>query len=170
MDRPYRFAALWLMCATCPAYATSFASPAAIDSAVSAFLGAEVGEAGGATRPVDRRLKLADCADGFLVDWYGRSGTTLQVSCPSRGWRIFVATDGKDSPGNAAGRSLEKLVQKGETVSLVYEGRGFVLTRQGEALEPGTQDQWIKIKPIGDNARPVRGQVVRPGTVRVSAE
>lgn len=170
MNRPLLYAALGLALSGHSARAGSFASPAAIDSAVSAFLGAEIGAAGGAVRPVDRRLKLADCAEGVLVDWYGRSGTTLQVSCPSRGWRIFVATDGKGSPGNAGGRSLEKLVQKGETVSLVYEGRGFVLTRQGEALEAGTQDQWIKIKPVGENAKPVRGQVLRPGTVRVSAE
>lgn len=170
MPRPFRIAALSLAFLADPVAAEPFVSPAALDAAVSAFLGAETGAPGGAARPVDPRLKLAACTQGIVVDWYGRAGATVQVSCPSRGWRIFVAADAGGSPGTRDNPSEEKLIQKGETVSLVYEGQGFVLTRQGEALEPGARGQWIKIKPAGDNAKPVRGQVLRPGTVSVGPE
>ena len=162
-------AALPLALAAAPAVAATFASPAAIDAAVASFLGAETGTPGGAARPVDRRLKLAACAEALDVNWYGRAGTTLQVSCLSQGWRIFVATSGNGPSSGRAGLGGETIVQKGETVSLSYEGSGFTLTRQGEALESGARNQWIKVKPIGD-AKPVRGKVVRPGSVSVSAE
>jgi len=121
-------------------------------------------------RPVDRRLRLSVCAEPLTVGWYGRAGTTLQVSCRSQGWRIFVATGMAASRVSPPGGAAETIVQKGETVSLVYEGSGFVLTRQGEALEAGAQDQWIKVRPMGENAKPVRGQVVRPGDVHVSGK
>lgn len=156
-----------LASAAIPAAASPFTPAAAIDAAVAGFLGATAGAPGGAARGVDPRLKLASCPDPLAIEPYGRSGTTLQVSCPARGWRIFV-------PVNADGarkvaQASELVVQKGETVALVYEGTGFVLTRQGEALEAGAQEQWIKIKPVGENTKPIRGQIVRPGIVRVTA-
>lgn len=169
MTLKFHLAALPLALTAAPAAAAAFASPAAIDAAVTAFLGAEIGTPGGAARPVDRRLKLAACPEVLDIDWYGRAGTTLQVRCVSQGWRIFVATSGTGSGSAQTGLGGETIVQKGETVSLVYEGAGFTLTRQGEALEPGARDQWIKIKPIGD-AKPVRGKVIRPGSVRMSAD
>lgn len=157
-----------LALAATPPVAAAFASPAVIDAAIASFLGAEAGTPGGAARPVDRRLKLAACAEALDVNWYGSAGTTLQVRCPSQGWRIFVATSGSDLNSARVGIGGETLVQKGETVSLSYEGSGFTLTRQGEALEQGARDQWIKVKPTGDG-KPVRGKVVRPGSVSVSA-
>lgn len=162
-------AAFPLALAAAPVAAAPFASPAAIDAAVTAFLGAETGTPGGAARPVDGRLKLAACAEALDVSWYGRTGTTLQVRCLSQGWRIFVTTLGAGPNAARPGSGGETIVQKGETVWLVYEGQGFTLARQGEALEPGARDQWIKIKPTGD-AKPVRGKVVRPGNVLVSVE
>lgn len=158
-----------LMLAAAPLVANPFTPAAAIDAAVAGFLGAAAGAPGGASRGIDPRLKLASCSDGLDVSWYGRAGTTLQVSCSSRGWRVFVPVGAPGVATNGADQAGQALVQRGETVSLVYEGTGFVLTRQGEALEPGSQDQWIKIRPVGDNAKPVRGQVISPGTVRVSA-
>lgn len=155
--------------AAAPLSANPFTPTAAIDAAVAGFLGAAAGTPGGAARGIDPRMKLAACADALDVAWYGRAGTTLQVSCPSRGWRVYVPVGSAD-PGSArAGLSGQTLVQRGETVSLVYEGPGFTLTRQGEALEAGARDQWIKIRPVGDSPKPVSGQVVSPGTVRVSA-
>lgn len=168
MPRPTLTALPTLLALAAPAAAGNFTPPAAIDAAVASFLGAAAGSPGGAARAVDPRMKLAACAEGLEVAWYGRNQATLQVSCPARGWRVFVPL-GERSAASLGGRRSEAVVQKGETVSLVYEGSGFVLTRQGEALEPGARDQWIKIKPTGDNAKPVRGQVVDPGTVRVSA-
>lgn len=168
MTPKFSLIALPLMVAAAPAAAATFASPSAIDAAVTAFLGAEIGSPGGAARPVDRRLKLAACAEALDVNWYGQTRTTLQVRCLSQGWRIFVATSANAPNSPRAGLGGETIVQKGETVSLIYEGPGFTLTRQGEALEPGARDQWIKIKPAGDT-KAVRGKVMRPGSVLVSA-
>lgn len=152
-----------------PLAANPFTPAAAIDAAVASFLGAPAGAPGGAARGVDPQLKLAECEGVIEVDWHGSAGTTLQVRCPSRGWRVFVAVGAVVSDRERNGTGTQSLVQRGETVSLIYEGRGFVLTRQGEALEPGAMNQWIKIRPVGENAKPVRGQVISPGTVRVSA-
>ena len=169
MRCPITLAAAVLSFAGTAAAANPFIPPAAIDAAVADFLGAPAGTPGGAARAVDPRLKLALCTDGLDVAWHGRTGTTLQVSCPARGWRLFVPVGDGGAGSARKGQRGEAIVQKGETVSLIYEGAGFTLTRQGEALEPGAWDQWITIKPVGVNANPVRGQVVSPGKVRVAA-
>jgi flagellar basal body P-ring formation protein FlgA len=139
-----------------PALARDFMPPAEIDGAVAHFLGAAAGTAGGAARQVDPRLKLARCEQELTVAWHGSAGKTLQVSCAGRGWRVFVPVNTQSRLG---GQARETIVQRGETVSIVFEGMGFVLSRQGEALEAGAEGQWIK----------VRGQVISPATVRVSA-
>lgn len=155
--------------AAAPLAANPFTPAAVIDDAIAGFLGVPAGQPGGAARKSDPRLKLAACADMLDVTWYGRSGNTVQVSCASRGWRIFVPVAGGSATSSYTGPGARALVQRGETISLVFEGSGFMLTRQGEALEPGSQGQWIKIKPLGENAKPISGQVIAPGTVRVSA-
>lgn len=149
-----------------PLSANSFHSPAAIDAAAAQFLGAEIATAGGAARPVDTRLKLANCLEPLAVTWYGRNKTSVQISCPAKGWRVFVPVTGGPSHSGSAG---EVVVERGETVTVSYEGAGFTLTRQGEALEPGRQGQWIRIKPSGEKAQPIKAQVLRPGAVRISA-
>lgn len=157
-----------LLLAASPLAANSFTSPAAMDAAVADFLGAPVGAPGGAARQIDAKLKLAACGGGLDVAWYGNAGTTVLVSCQSRGWRVFVPVGGHGTASVRGRMDGETIVKRNETVSLVYEGSGFTLTRQGEALEPGSRGQWIKIKPVGDNAKPVSGEVVGPGLVRVS--
>lgn len=149
-----------------PGLAQTFTAPAEIDAAVARFLGAAVGAPGGAARPVDPRLKLAACDQDLQVAWHGRAGSSLQVSCPMRGWRVFVAARGQGATGRAQLGS--EIVQRGETVSILFEGLGFVLSRQGEAMEAGAEGQWIRIRPTGDKAQPIRGQVVGPAMVRVA--
>ena len=152
-----------------PAAANTFIPPAEIDRAVFSFLGAPAGSPGGAVRAVDPRLRLAVCANDLEVTWYGRTGASLQVSCPDKGWRVFVPVGANGTTSFRGNRLSEPVVKKGETVSIIYEGAGFTLTRQGEALEAGTQDKWIKVKPVGEKTAPVSGQVLRPGVVSVFA-
>ena len=52
-------------------------------------------------------------------------------------------------------------------MSIVARGDGFSLTRQGVAMEDGAQGEWIRVRPAGSHADPVRAQVVRPGTVGI---
>lgn len=159
-------AAFLLTAVAAQAAAGSFMATRAIDSAVAGFLGASAGEPGGARSAVDPRLKLAACPAPLAVSWYGQSGKTLQVSCPGPAWRVFVQV-GAASAGAVADAG-ETVIQRGETVSLVAEGAGFVLTRQAEALEAGSLGSWIKVRPVGDKTQPVRAQVAGPGEVRLA--
>lgn len=144
------------------ATAAGFADPAAIDQEVARFTGASIGLPGGARLPVDRRLKLARCAAPLALEWYGQRRDTVLVRCPDNGgWRIYVPLD-TGSPGAAR----QTAVARGDAVTMAVQGRGFVLSRQAEALESGAVGDWIRVRPAGNaRAEPVRMQIVRPGMV-----
>lgn len=161
------FSVLILALLSAEASAGSLIATREIDGAVARFLGVEAGEPGGARHRVDPRLKLASCPDALSVSWFGQAGRTLQVACSKPNWRLFVQV-GPGSGAAASRASGETLVQRGETVSLVATGAGFVLTRQGEALEAGGLSDWIRVRPIGDKTQPLRAQVAGPGEVRLA--
>lgn len=153
-------AALALLGTAAPALAAGFADPAAIDRAVVEFTGAQIGTPGGARTPVDRRLRLAACGSGLMLEWYGRARDTVLVRCPEQGgWRLFVplAAGGAQQSGPDA-------VSRGDMVTITVRGSGFSLSRQGEALEAGAIGEWIRVKPA-NKGEPLRAQVVRPGVV-----
>ena len=143
-----------------------------IDRAVADFTGAAQGTPGGAKLPVDRRLRLTACDGALDLSWFGRDNRSVQVVCPSAGWKIYVAVDAASS-APAYGRaqaspsapSGETLVKRGEGVTILARGSGFTLTRQGEALEAGSLGEWIKIRPVGEKTATLRAQVLRPGQV-----
>jgi flagella basal body P-ring formation protein FlgA len=111
--------------------------------------------------PVDRRLKLSQCQAPLALEWYGRARDTVLVQCPvSGGWRLFVPIEA----GLAAARA-EKAVARGEGVSIAVQGRGFVLSRQGEALESGAVGDWIRVRPAGTKQETVRVRILQPGKV-----
>lgn len=154
-------AAVALCAASMPAAAAEFADPAEIDRAVAQFTGVDVGAPGGARSPVDRRLRLGRCAAPFALDWYGKGRDTVLVRCPDAGgWRIFVplASGGSQQAGPDA-------VGRGEMVTISIHGRGFTLSRQGEALEGGAVGEWIRVRAVDKKADPLRAQVIRPGVV-----
>ena len=69
-----------------------FADLDAVDREVAAFTGAPIGAPGGASMPVDRRLRLQACAAPLAVSWNGLRRDSVQVQCPAAGgWRIFVS-------------------------------------------------------------------------------
>lgn len=161
MRKNFVVAALALLGAATPALAAGFADPAAIDRAVAEFTGAQVGMPGGARTPVDRRLRLASCGAGLMLEWYGRARDTVLVRCPEQGgWRLFVplAAGGTQQSG-------PDVVGRGEMVTITVRGAGFSLSRQGEALEAGAIGEWIRVKPANKGGEPLRAQVVRPGVV-----
>lgn len=135
---------------------------AEIDRAVAQFTGAPQGAPGGAARPVDRRLRLAACAGGFALDWYGARRDTVQVTCPQPGgWKLFVPLTG----GGAA--AAAPLVQRGDAVTITLADEGFALSQPGEALESGAKGAWIKVRGASVGAAVLRAQVVRPGLVAI---
>jgi len=154
-------AATVLLGAAAPGLAAGFADPAAIDRAVAQFTGAEIGTPGGARLPVDRRLRLAPCAAGIALEWYGRGRDTVLVRCPDQGgWRIFVPLGAGASQQGGA-----DVVSRGDMVTIAVRGSGFTLSRQGEALEAGSVGEWIRVKPADKRSEPLRAQVMRPGVV-----
>ena len=153
-------AAVALLGTAAPALAAGFADPAAIDRAVAEFTGAAVGTPGGARTAVDRRLRLAACNAGLMLEWYGRTRDTVLVRCPEQGgWRLFVPL-----AAGGAEQSGPDVVSRGDMVTITVRGSGFTLSRQGEALEAGAIGEWIRVKPA-NKGEPLRAQVVRPGVV-----
>lgn len=139
-----------------------------IDRAVADFTGAGIGQPGGAKLPVDRRLRLSNCQSPLDLQWFGRDQRSVQIACPSAGWRIYVAVDG--GPGRSAAAAQDfgpTLVRRGENVSILVRGSGFTLTRQGAALEDGAQGEWIKVRAAGERTETLRAMVLRPGQVGI---
>jgi flagella basal body P-ring formation protein FlgA len=143
------------------ASAAGFADPSDIDQAVARFTGASVGAEGGARLPVDRRLKLTRCEAPLALEWYGRYRDTVLVRCPvAGGWRLFVPVE-----SGAAAAPKEPIVARGESVAIVVQGKGFTLSRQGEAMEGGALGDWIRVRPAGNRTDPIRVRIIEPGKV-----
>ncbi len=137
---------------------------AGIDQAVARFTGASTGQPGGALLPVDRRLKLSNCPQQLALEWHGNSEQTVLVRCPvAGGWRLFVPVDGGQQAAKA-----QPVVARGEAVAIAVEGRGFTLSRQGEALEAGAVGEWIRVRPVGGKSDAVRARVIQPGRVAIA--
>lgn len=163
------------------AAAALFASPAfgqpaftdhsVIDAAVEAFTGAPVGAVGGARTPVDRRLRLAPCRSALALGFHGNRVDMLTVACPDPGsWRIFVALNSANAPAAAAQARAEKpveIVARGDLVSIVVEGQGFMVQQSGEAMEAGAQGEWIRVRPSGTRET-LRARIEQPGRVVIS--
>ncbi|MEC8772913.1 MAG: flagella basal body P-ring formation protein FlgA [Pseudomonadota bacterium] len=139
-----------------------------IDRAVADFTGATIGQPGGAKLPVDRRLRLASCNAPLDLQWFGRDQRSVQVACPTAGWRIYVAVDAGAGGGHGASpQYAQTLVKRGENVSILVRGSGFTLTRQGSAVEDGAQGEWIKVRATGQRTETLRAMVIRPGQVGI---
>lgn len=148
-----------------PAIAAPLADLAAIDRAVAAFTGQQIGVPGGAAQPVDRRLRLAACAAPLALAWYGNAQTSVLVRCPDAGgWRVFV-------PISAAPVAAPAVVAvaRGEGVTVTVAGDGFSVSQPGEALDAGAVGSWIRVKTAA-KADPLRARVVRPGLVELPVD
>ncbi len=153
-----------LIAAPAAAQQGAFADPAAIDAEVAAFTGAAIGTPGGARHPVDRRLRLAQCPQPLALAWHGRGADMVRVECPSgAGWRVFVPVNrgSTTAPASAVQAEPQVVVERGQVMTVIVEGRGFAVSQQGEALEDGAIGQWIRIRPEG-NREVIRAQVRNP--------
>lgn len=145
---------LLLAALTSPAFAQTVTDLAEVDRAVTAF-------AGQPAPPVDRRLRLARCAQPLTLDWFGAAGKLVQVRCPvAGGWTLYVPL-----PGGAA--AAPPLIQRGDSVTMQVGGDGWAVSQPGEALEAGSAGTWIKVRGLAPKAPVLRGQVMRPGLVGV---
>lgn len=153
--------------AATPAAASGFHDLAAIDSAVARFAGAEIGQSGGAQAPVDRQMRLDQCAAPLALDWYGAGETAVRVTCPGS-WRVFVPIMRTAASVSVAEES--PVVSRRDLLRVEAGGSGFRVSRSGEALEEGSVGQAIRVK-INDGTRQgrvVMARVVEAGLVRVA--
>ena len=142
---------------------SGFADLAALDRAVAGFTGADIGQQGGAILPVDRRLRLAPCAQSPELGWRDSRPETVLVQCPAPGgWHIFV-------PVRAVGGG-PLAVARGEVVTIAVTGEGFSVSQSGEALDGGAVGEWIRVRSVKEGSArgdAIRARIVRPGEVEV---
>lgn len=146
-----------------PALAQTHADLSEVDRAVAAFTGVPQGQPGGATLPVDRRLRLAPCRAPLATGWYGARQDTVEVSCPTPGgWRLYVPL-----VGTGRGEAAPAAITRGDAVSIAVSGEGFTVAQKGEALESGAVGAWIKVRTANPGAPALRARVIRPGLVGI---
>lgn len=141
----------------------AFMDPAAIDAEVARFTGAPLGGSGGATSPVDRRLRLTPCRSPLAVSWRGVRRDSVLVECPDPGsWHLFVPLRANEPAVTA--------VLRGEAVTIAVSGDGFAVTQPGEAMDTGAVGDWIRVRSVRDGStkgEPIRARITRPGEVNV---
>ncbi len=142
-----------------------------LDSLVQMTMGANQGQPGGPTSPVDRRLKLAACPQTPSID--GPVFGAAVISCASAGWRIRVPLMAGASAAMAGPvattrpMAKEMVVKKGDPVQLTAGGRAFSVTKLMIADEDGALGQMIRVRGEDKKANPVLAQVVDMGIVRI---
>ena len=118
-------------------------------------------------RPIDRGgvIKEAD----VLVERHPRAGVTRDVITDSEQVIGYAARNALQAgrPLRTADLMKPELVQRNETVTLVYEVPGIVLTVRGKAIEGGADGDVISVLNE-QSKRTVQGVVVGPGRVVVS--
>jgi flagella basal body P-ring formation protein FlgA len=149
------------------AAAAPFADLDAVDRQVAQFTGAGIGQEGGATAAVDRRLRLNPCVSPLALSWRTQQRSTVMVQCPDAGgWRLFVPVK-RAAPEPAA----LPAINRGDAVTIAVTGDGFSVSQPGEALESGAVGAWIRVR-TATNTRSytkdsLRAKVVRPGLVGI---
>lgn len=166
--------AIALAAAAAPAIAAApVIDHGALDRAVQSFTGSAIGMPGGATAPVDRRLRLVNCNSDVRVSWRSARRDTVIVECPvGAGWRLFVPVVPKAAA--MAGASFTAVstgvvpdapaIARGDMVTIEVKGTGFTISQGGQAMEAGAVGGWIKIK-TGGKGEVITCQIMRPGMV-----
>jgi flagella basal body P-ring formation protein FlgA len=147
--------------------ANPFADLAAIDAQVAAFTGHAIGQTGGASTAVDRRLRLNACRSPLALSWRAGRRETVLVECPDLGsWRLFVPVRAAEVSTGLASVA----VARGEQVTVAVVGEGFSISQPGEAMDSGGVGEWIRVRGV-KNGTPqgdaMRAMIIRPGTVEV---
>lgn len=163
-------AAIALILAAAPTLAP-IADLAAIDREVERFTGVPAGAEGGASLPVDRRLRLAPCRSPLALSWRTPRQETVLVECPDAGsWRIFVPVRRSLGPvgsGAGGGPVAAPAINRGDAVTIAVAGEGFAVSQPGEALDGGPVGAWIRVRTLSVKAQPMRARIVRPGLVEM---
>ena len=150
-----------------PALAQAFENLEMLDNRVAAALGANIGEPGGATTPIDRRLRLQACPQPVEIG--EPVAGAVAVRCVPLGWRIRVSITGAPQAQQAAATSQpqarpEPVVRRGDQIELVALAQGFSVSTLAVAEQDGAPGDRIRVRTERRNA-PVIGQVLPDGRV-----
>jgi len=152
-----------------PALGQSFENLDRLDSLVSAALGAGIGEPGGASSPIDRRLRLAQCPQPVEIAEPAMGAVTIR--CQPLGWRIRVPltagsqASASPAPTRAAPRErVEPIVRRGDQIQLVAQANGFTVSMLAVADQDGGVGDRIRVR-TERRTTPVIGQVLPDGRV-----
>jgi flagella basal body P-ring formation protein FlgA len=118
-------------------------------------------------RPIDRGAVLKD--GDVLVERHPRAEITRDI-VTDRDQAVGFAARTNLQPGRplrAADLMKPELIQRNETVTLVYEVPGIVLTVRGKAIDGGAEGDVISVLNE-QTKRTVQGVVVGPGRVVIS--
>lgn len=158
-----------LLAVPLPALAQGFENLEMLDNRVAAALGANIGEPGGATTPIDRRLRLQACPQPVEIG--EPLAGAIAVRCVPLGWRIRVSLVPSVTARQiaAATPSLpqarpEPVVRRGDQVELVAIAQGFTVSTLATADQDGAPGDRIRVRTERRTA-PVIGQVLEDGRV-----
>ncbi len=133
-----------------------------LEMRLTAALGAGVGEPGGPSRPVDRRLKLAPCPEPASFEPPALGAATIR--CEPLGWRIRVPLVRIAAAAQAAGGKAEPIVRKGDQVELTASSGSFTVSTVAVAEQDGAPGDRIRVRSEGKKGA-VIGVVTEDGRV-----
>lgn len=158
-----------LLIAPLPALAQGFENLEMLDNRVAAALGANIGEPGGATTAIDRRLRLQTCPQPVEIG--EPIAGALAVRCASLGWRIRVSIVPSGESRQVASAAAatrqarpEPVVRRGDQIELVAIASGFTVSTLATADQDGAPGDRIRVRTERRSA-PVIGQVLEDGRV-----
>ncbi len=144
------------------ANAQGFEDISMLEMRLTAALGAGVGEPGGPSRPVDRRLKLAPCPQPASFEPPALGAATIR--CEPLGWRIRVPLVRIAAAAEAAGANAEPIIRKGDQVELTASSGSFTVSTVAVAEQDGALGDRIRVRSEGRKGA-VIGVVTEDGRV-----
>jgi len=159
---------LVLLALPLPALAQGFENLEMLDNRVAAALGANIGEPGGATTPIDRRLRLQACPQPVEIG--EPIAGALAVRCVPLGWRIRVSiVPSAETRQMAAAAPVrqeraEPVIRRGDQIELIAIAQGFTVSTRATADQDGAPGDRIRVRTERRSA-PVIGQVLPDGRV-----
>jgi flagellar basal body P-ring formation protein FlgA len=133
--------------------AQSFHDHADIDARAAQAVGSS-----GSVQPVDRRLKLATCAQPLQTDAVARDAVT--VRCDTRGWRVRVLIAG------ASVATGKPIIRRGDPVTVNFVASGFSVTASGVSESDARAGERVRVR-VEQKANPIMGEAIDEGMVRV---
>lgn len=144
------------------AHAQTFEDIGMLEMRLTSALGASIGEPGGPTRPIDRRLKLAPCPQPATFAAPNLGAAT--ILCEPLGWRIRVPVIPSTKVAEAAAAKEEPIIRKGDQVELTASAGSFTVSTVAVAEQDGAPGARIRVRSEGKKGA-VIGVVMDDGRV-----